>query len=125
MKLIAKQDNYRDHPSRSKYINRPGKIFLTIEKQYEVWAIAKFEDLIFLQVINDIDYPAWYDSWLFDIVEMSLPHDWVCNLFNDEPSLILGPSFIVKDITSYNAMVELEPESVKTFWERVKTTKGN
>ena len=44
-------------------------------------------------------------------------------LFFDEPSMVLGPDFIAKDIASYNKMVELEEHEAVLFWKRVYALK--
>lgn len=99
---------------------------LNIKKdvEYEVYAISLFENNIYLQIINDANIPEWMPNVFFEIINNEMPSDWVCNFFLDDPKLIIGPDFIAKDINSYNAMVELEPNEAKLFWERFEKLKS-
>lgn len=96
-----------------------GQTFLTTGKDYEVEAAAVFEGLVMLQVVDDLGNPAWRPAWLFDLVEPTIPGDWVLASFHNEPALVLGPAFIAESVQAYGAMVELQPDQVRRFWERV------
>jgi hypothetical protein len=87
-------------------------------KEYEVHAAAVFEGLVLMQVIDDLGYPGWKPAWLFDVVDTTVPTDWICSTFHDDPSFVLGPEFIASSLEGYAAMVELEPEQVERFWKR-------
>lgn len=93
---------------------------ISIEKSYEVHAIAVYKGVVFLQILNDLNLIAWLPAWLFKTMDASIPSDWICKSFQDEPGLILGPKFVASDISSYGRMVELEPEPVKLFWQRLR-----
>ena len=100
----------------------PGQVFLTAGAEYEVFALAVFEGRLSLQVVEAVDghdFIFWRQAWLFDVVDSSLPADWICNFFREEPSLILGPPFVARDIDSYASMVQLESDAVNQFWARV------
>ena len=75
---------------------QPNKVRVTVGRQYIVHAISMLHDCIFYQVVDDLDYPAWYPAWYFDGVDMSLPTDWICNIQRTNLQLIMGPSFIAK-----------------------------
>lgn len=76
-----------------------------------------------LQLIDDLGYPSWYPSVLFEVVDGKLPSDWKCNVFphNDMqgPVMVIGPDFLVQNEAAYTAMVELEADQVDRFWKRV------
>ena len=97
------------------------QIFISEDKVYDVHAISVFEGKISLLVVDDLRMINWYPSWFFEISGSSLPDDWICNLFDGEPTMVVGPEFVVKDIASYCAMVELEDEQVQRFWRRLDT----
>jgi hypothetical protein len=97
----------------------PGQVFVTAGKHYDVFALAVFEGQPLLQVVDDLRSPAWLPSWLFDVVDPSLPSDWIGNVFHEEPSFVAGPDFVAKDQTAYGRMVELEANEVDLFWKRV------
>ena len=95
---------------------------LTAGAQYEVHAAAVFEGLFLLQIVDDSQYPSWKPAWLFEVTDRSIPRDWICSLFSDEPSMVIGPDFLARSLDSYNAMVELDPDQVANFWQRVART---
>jgi hypothetical protein len=72
-----------------------------------------------MQVVDDLGYPGWKPAWLFDVIDSLIPRDWICSTFHDDPALVLGPDFIARDLEGYAAMVELDPEQVGRFWNRV------
>lgn len=97
-----------------------GQTLITAGKEYEVHAAVVFEGLVLVQVVDDVGYPGWKPAWLFDVVDPSVPTDWICSTFHDDPSLVLGPEFVAGGQERYAAMVELEPEQVERFWKRVE-----
>ncbi|MCC7386356.1 MAG: hypothetical protein IT384_31230 [Deltaproteobacteria bacterium] len=97
-----------------------GQPLVTPGQEYEVHAAVVFEGLVFVLVVNDLGYPTWRTTWLFDVVDSAVPADWICSTFHDDPSLIFGPEFIAGSPEGYAAMVELEPEQVARFWKRAE-----
>jgi len=91
--------------------------------EYEVYAMSLFEKNIYLQIINDAHIPEWIPNIFFNIINNEIPSDWICNFFLDDPKMVIGPNFIAKDIKSYNAMVEQEPNEATLFWQRVDKLK--
>lgn len=123
MKIRAREiGTFNCPPEIEPYLGQ-GQTFVTAGKEYEVQSISLFNGIVSLQIVDDIDYPAWYPFVLFEIVEGSLPSDWQCRLFPNNDitgvTMILGPEFIVKDEAAYEAMVELDPDQVDRFWKRV------
>jgi hypothetical protein len=98
----------------------PGQVFVTSGVAYDVHALTVFEGQTLLQIVNDVGYPAWLPGWLFDIVDRTLAQDWIVNLFESEPTLVMGPEFLAKDLASYIAMVELQTAQVEEFWQRLR-----
>ncbi len=96
-----------------------GQILVAAGKDYEVHAIAVFEGLVMMQVVDDLGIPEWNPAWLFDVIDSGIPGDWIVSAFRDDPSLVLGPDFIARDLEGYASMVELESEQVKRFWNRI------
>jgi hypothetical protein len=96
---------------------------ISMDKEYEVFSISVFEGVVSLQFINDLKIVSWLPAWFFEVCESTLPNDWICSLFDCEPTMILGPEFVAKDVASYAAMVELEADSVRQFWHRLHNQK--
>lgn len=121
MIVIARKVNFDECPSSIESFGfaQPSNVRVIVGKQYIVYAISIFRAVVFFQVVDNLDRPGWYPSWFFDNSDMTLPDDWICNVQHDDPQLIIGPSFVAKTEDAYNAMVQLEPESVKLFWEQV------
>jgi hypothetical protein len=93
---------------------------LTIGGKYDVHAMSVWQGDLFLQVVNDIGYPAWEPAWLFSIEDLSVPQDWICNLFGEDLQIVIGPDFVACDEEHYTDMVELATDSVARFWERIQ-----
>src|SRR6185312_14332271 len=68
--------------------------------EHEVYAVCVFEGMTSFQIIVDRTFPIWRRSWFFEVVDPSLPHDWICKSFQDQPSLVIGPEFLARDIQS-------------------------
>lgn len=123
MRILAKRNNFKDCPSEmaAKGFFPESQTDITIGKEYEVHALSLFNGLLSFQIIDDYDYPSWLPSWLFDVIDSSLPDDWICNVFvGDSPHFVLGPIFVATDELSYANMVEMDPQSVECFWSRIK-----
>jgi hypothetical protein len=95
-------------------------LILTKGKEYYVYAMTFFEGSFFLQVINDANMQDWIPICFFEMIDGSVEGDWECNFFEDEPRMVMGPEFVSKNVTSYNAMVEGDPRERNLFWKRVE-----
>lgn len=121
MIVAAKYSDCQDISDVEKYgYFKESVLEITKGKLYMVHAIVTYEGVTMLQIVNDIEYPDWLPAAFFSIEETRIPEDWICNILNDEPSFLLGPSFIAENQSAYTSMVELEPNQVKSFWERIK-----
>jgi hypothetical protein len=124
MEVIARQVDLAQAPASIARLVTPGQVFVTAGKRYEVFAVALFEGRLTLQIVDDLRYPAWLPIWLFEVADPALPPDWICNLFHDEPALLLGPHFVAKDQAAHASMVELEADQVDRFWKRVESLRA-
>lgn len=120
MRVLARQVNWSECPSEIAPFTKQTQTFLSVGREYEVHAVAILKGFPFLQVVDDLGYPSWRASWLFDVVDTTVARDWICNVFHEDPVLVLGPEFVAKDEASYGAMVELEADQVDRFWKRVE-----
>jgi hypothetical protein len=121
MKVRARAVNSSEISDRVEPYTR--QTFTTAGKEYEVHAVAVFDNGIpFFQFVDDLGYPSWKPSLLFEVSDGALPTDWICNPLSTkegESILLLGPDFIVVNEEAYNAMVELDANQVERFWRRV------
>lgn len=122
MRVISIRNTFNNCPSQIRTLgySKESQAEITEGKEYEVFAISCWRTVVFLQIINDVGYPSWLPAWLFEVREMLLPSDWICNLFGGELTMIIGPVFVARDETSYNKMVELDAMSVDMFWQRIE-----
>lgn len=125
MRVRARQVNWDECPNELAPYTKRSQTFLTVGREYEAQALIVFKGFPVLQVVDDHRRPSWYATWLFDIVDHVIPTDWICNFLHEEPSMLLGPEFIVKDEESYGAMVELEADQVDRFWKRLDAMKSD
>ena len=119
MRAVARHIDAGNLPESVARFASPGQVFLTAGRQYDVHAIAVFEGLPSFHVVDDLRYPAWYPAWLFDLADTALPPDWICNVFREQPALVIGPDFVASDLDAYEGMVELAADKVDLFWKRV------
>jgi Cysteine-rich CPCC len=118
MKVRAVRNRYVDCPPHVAWKgSRETQTYLTIGKEYEVYAVSFYGGCLLLLVIRDGGFQSFVPSWFFEIVDMSLPADWRINLFDDRPDLqgAIGPEFFVRDGESYDALIESYPEAVEKF----------
>src|SRR5262245_57154712 len=96
-------------------------------KEYDVHAMSVFQGKLFLQIIYDEEshFPTWAPGWIFDVVDSSLPSDWICTLLTGAVQMVVGPFFLAKDEESYGEMIELHPGQVKNFWDRIEAIKAD
>jgi hypothetical protein len=98
--------------------------FVTAGREYDVHAISLFDGILHLQIVDDLRYPAWYPSLIFDVTDGLLPADWKCKLFSQSSGnglvMLLGPDFVIRDEESYASMVELDADQVDRFWKRIQ-----
>jgi hypothetical protein len=120
MRIMATKNTYIYSPELN---SPPYKHNLTIGKEYEAYALALFEESLTIQIIDDLNYSDWVPASLFEIVDRTVPSDWVCLLQNRSLRMVMGPEFIAKDEESYGSMVENDPDAVKQFGNYVKRLK--
>lgn len=90
---------------------------------YEVHAIVLWQNAIFYQVTRS-GHITWLPSTVFEVLDHSVPKDWLANQFDEEVPFILGPSFIIQNKQAYVDMVDLMPEQVRQFRVRLENKRG-
>jgi hypothetical protein len=118
------------NPSRDSYSDRearhysPQQTRLSAAKEYEVHAVSVYNEIAFVLIVDDIDTPTFKPRVLFDVVDPTIPADWICNIFPTGPvQLVMGPPFVAKDLRSYDAMVDQESAEVRALWQRISAQK--
>src|SRR5687768_2336489 len=67
---------------------------VTTGEQYVVGGLAIFEGAVLVLIIDDANLVAWKPAVMFNVVDATLPDDWMVSLFRGEPTLVLGPSIV-------------------------------
>ena len=121
MRVAARNVDWSERPANLAPFTKKSQTFLTVGREYEVHALSVVDGVLMLQVVDDLKvWPSWDASWLFELVDTSIPSDWICNIFDAGQILVLGPAFLAKDRESFGAMVDLERDQVDRFWKRIK-----
>jgi hypothetical protein len=94
-------------------------VHLTIGSEREVHAVSFFSCVLFLLVLDDLDFFVWLPAWLFEVLDGSLPSDWIIGVFNDDPVAVIGPRFVAESLESYTRMVEEDPRIVSLMRDRI------
>jgi hypothetical protein len=119
MRVVARSFEWQSCPPEIASVMPPGQLFVTTDREYEIYGMSVYLGVVYLQMVDDLGDPSWVPDWFFDVVEPTVPGDWVCALPRGGLRLILGPAFVARDKESYRSMVELEPDQLKRFWARV------
>jgi hypothetical protein len=109
----------------SRYVSKD-QLFLSPDKNYEVHAVSVYDGIAFLQIVDDKDTPVFLPRPLFEMVESSIPTDWICNVFAEGPvQLVMGPAYVAESLESYDAMVDQRRKQVESFWRRIASRAAN
>ena len=124
MRVRAIRTAYRDCPPEVAAFGGPEtQTYISLGNTYEVHAISVYEGIVHLQIINDLNIIVWKPAWFFEMESTSVPKDWICNLFQDNPTMVLGPEFVAAGLASYASMVELDDDQVQRFRRRLEKLK--
>ena len=103
----------------------PSQLRLSAGKEYDVHAVSVYDGIVFVQIVDDHDHPDFQARVLFDVVDPSIPGDWICNVFPTGPvQLVMGPPFVAKDLASYCAMADQDWDVVQLLWRRIDAQKA-
>lgn len=116
----AKNTSWLTESLKSLGFSEQSQIDVSSSQVYAVHAIVVWSGNVFYQIVGDSDVIAWMPSSRFDIVDGSMPSDWLTNSFDEEVPFIVGPEFVVRDKEAYSDMVELVPNKVEQFRQRLQ-----
>jgi hypothetical protein len=91
---------------------------VSIGKEYEVFAMALWQSVIIVLVLDETKKPNWYSIELFSVADGRLPGDWMFNsLANDERGVeaIWGYEAMVSDPRHYEALIERDRNALDIF----------
>ncbi|GIW93885.1 MAG: hypothetical protein KatS3mg110_2385 [Pirellulaceae bacterium] len=81
------------------YVGNPFEMGTTPGREYEVHALFKRGRFVELFYIDDNGYASFGAANHFELVDGSIPPDWICNIIHegDEHVLAVGPPELIKD----------------------------
>jgi hypothetical protein len=124
MRLVAIHATYEGcPPGVAGFGSARTETHISLGKEYEAHAIAVFQGTVVVQVINDLNIIVWKPAWFFKSHDSFVPVDWICNLFDAEPVMVIGPEFVASSLLAYNSMVELDDDQVQRFRQRLARIK--
>ena len=87
---------------------------------YEVHAVSVFNGIVFLLVVDEDNLPIFRPRVLFEVIDQTIPQDWVCGVFNGDPQLVAGPPFIASSMDAYESMIDRCRATVDRFHDRAE-----
>ena len=122
MKVASREFDVSKCEKGEIFFHSPSQTFLSLGKEYEVYALSVYKGVTFLLVLDDLGTPTFYPRFLFEVVESCIPNDWICNAFGcGEVSMVIGPDFIADSVEKYNDMVDQRMTSVDSLMKRVRS----
>jgi len=121
MKVRVLRNSFAGCPDNAKTggFSDQSVVHLTIGTEREVHAVSVFSGVVFLMVLNDLDFFVWLPAWLFQVLDGSLPSDWIIGVFDDDPVAVIGPRFVAESLESYTRMVEEDPTLIRMMRDRI------
>jgi hypothetical protein len=117
MKALAEELDWSDLPLDVRPFLSEKQTFVTVEREYEVYAISIYKKVPFLLVVDDLGTPVFLPSLAFSLISNELRNNWMCNMhLGGEVDLVIGPDFIARDLGAYVAMIDQETEALQQFW---------
>jgi len=97
-------------------------VHVKVGSDYEVLALSVFSGVAFILISDDLEMFSWLPGWLFEVAERQLPTDWIVSLFNEDPSVLIGPQLIADNLETYTRFVDQDPELVSAMRQRMQAS---
>ena len=94
---------------------------VSIGKSYPVFAMALWQSVIIILLLDDTGKPNWYSIEIFSIVDPKLSDDWYFSttIANDHGvQAIWGYEHMTSNPKHYEAVIERDPEALRVFDEQ-------
>ena len=121
MKVKVIRNNFYDCPSSLMTTGFSKDSIVNLNKGCfcQVFAMSIFSGVVFVLLKDAHGVFTWLPSWLFEVIEGEMPDYWVTRFFDNDPSCLIGPEFLVNDLDAYSRFVGQEPELVARMNELV------
>jgi hypothetical protein len=122
MRVLARYSSFKGIPREwvSSGTTEESQLFLTKGRGYDVHAIsASVHDTCYL-IINDENLFRWEYSWMFEILEGTIPSDWIVGSLPTpyDRDTIIGPSFLTSSVEVYSDIAEGLQPAINLMWDR-------
>lgn len=118
MKAVVIIEEYDLLTAELKKYFQEDNMTITKGKGYTIFALSNWKNVFFYLIISDENCPEWIPSNVFNLIDGSIPNDWIINHISETLKMILGPEYIARSEEAYNSMVQLESNSIKMFWDK-------
>lgn len=116
------------------YTNRTD-FHLDIGTEYRVFAMSIWETVLIVLVCDETGKPNWLPIGLFEITDPTVPHDWEFALLDGEAAsggdtlskeaARWGYREMIRNPKHHDALIEREPEALKSFFEELARTENS
>ncbi|EKT53553.1 hypothetical protein OO7_15114 [Providencia sneebia DSM 19967] len=100
--------------------------FLKLEKEYSVYGVYHTSDSVYFLIDIENCKPMWVPSFLFTIIENSIPNNWSFNMVKENSNYydlysyfgiisMLGYNDLVTNYQHYIGILERTPSELNTF----------
>jgi hypothetical protein len=123
VKCLAASGGQRVAPAYGLTYVRPPEFRLTRGREYEVYALALFEQGPAFLVRNDDCYPEWYAAGVFEVLGGEVPGGWRAGR-GDGYELVLGYPELAASEAGMAELVELRWDALRDFARQVQDRIG-
>jgi hypothetical protein len=121
MRVIGRRVDLHLLPPEEAVHATPGQVFVSNGREYVVHCVSVYNNITFVQIVDDVQTPIFLPRVLFDVVDPSVPGDWICNVFAEGPvQMVLGPPHTAASLQAYVSMVDQDASQVERFWRRIE-----
>jgi hypothetical protein len=122
MQIITREHSGKMLPSKYFALGytEQSEFYLTIGKEYTVFAIALWRSTILFLICDDYDLPSWHPAELFSISQPRMPDNWLfsTSVANEHGvEALWGYERLAIDPSHYEALLERDPVALGFFHE--------
>lgn len=98
---------------------------IAVGRAYKVFGICFFNLSVFFLIVDENDGPTWCPAFLFDVVDHSVPMNWVLGSFPNRDhavKAVLGYFELATDTRHYAGLIERNEDDVLLFNRRTEAS---
>ncbi|UQN10697.1 hypothetical protein [Deinococcus sp. QL22] len=106
------------HEEAQFYLSGRDPVNVIYDNLYGVHSVLTQYVTVYFLIIDNLGVPQWLPAEIFKIVDATVLHDWVVDVFNNGREIIIGPSYIAQDESYFSLLSEGHEATVKDFLSR-------